>query len=609
MVWYFNIPPETQGLVYGICYLLAFLIAGTVLFISGSRRKYPTVSWLIIILFMLFCVILGDKLITTYPEEWWAFFQDLEMPDSGRKSVLGGIIGLVTGILTLKYIFRLKVNLADHFAMLVPITIGISRFGCLMVGCCHGLPTKLPWGIQYGLGTPAFELHLSKGLVGNEMLLSKPVHPTQIYDILFCILTVLLLWLFRKYWKRNGSKLLFAVLCYTCFRFIEEFFRDSTGLTYVGEIHFGLKAVHWILLIAILFLTTFLIHRERNGKAAPEKRVPLLLHPIADVLLLGTVFIFIILNYNWFSYFELATLIFFLLPALLGYLLRTYKIHTVKQLRWVLPLICLSGIIVMGQTYIPIEGKASVTYLEIAVNGFASRYHEQISQHTGTGTDCNGNSYAIMENTAMMSYSTYMGSFEAAKTIMRSKYTVYKVGGGLFFGNDIVTRENPYSKTNESSYGGHIRGTFDWKFFGFGIGFRVGQQRVASLNKDRDNIDIGDYENQMGEYIFLPIQCIRVGKLDILYVNGNMAFDLPAGKPLPFFSGGLGSGLGKTDGTLLEAGYSDAGLYLKGAYVIKNQHVIEAFYSDMFKSGYDEKRVFSLGYRYRFNFNTIRLAP
>lgn len=593
------------GLIYSLFYMLAFATAGILLVYTGARKKYPIGTWLVIILFIILSVILGDKLLTTTPGEWRQFFNDFRLPDSGRKSVLGGISGLIIGIVILKFLFRFRFPIADHFAYILPVTIGIARFGCLFAGCCHGSPTDMPWGMHYGEGTIPFNLHLGQGMIDMDHTSSLAVHPTQLYDIIFCVLTVFLIWRTQKYWKANGSKLVFAALCYGGFRFIEEFFRDGAAYSFFGETYMGLKIVQWLILGGIVALAFFLVIRERRDYTLLSKEIILIANPFREFIILGIVLIFFLINIQWFSVFEISTLMLFLVPAMASFLFRIYKHLTIPQLRWIVPALLISGLLFMGQSYIPKNKDEKVNYYEIGIGGLYSKYHQEVRQHVSDATGCDGDAYAVMRNDQMRNYSTAMGGLEMSYHSLRSKYTHYQGRWGVFFGNDQVTCDTTDLHLSEFSYGIHTAGYFDWKFFGFGLGFRLGRQRLAIYDKSGLKIEIRDWENEMGEYIFLPISYIRVGPPDIIYAEGNIGYFLPSGASLPFYSAGLGSGLGKNDGTLVGAGYSDAGYYLKGAYAIKERHILEAFYSDKLRSGYSASRVFSVGYRYRFKFSTL----
>jgi phosphatidylglycerol:prolipoprotein diacylglycerol transferase len=73
----------------------------------------------------------------------------------------------------------------------------IGRIGCFLVGDDYGRPTDLPWGVRFPRGAPPTDV---------------PVHPTQIYEILWLLPVAALLWkrrqvspfLFGEYLALNG---------------------------------------------------------------------------------------------------------------------------------------------------------------------------------------------------------------------------------------------------------------------------------------------------------------------------------------------------------------------------------------------------------------------
>jgi phosphatidylglycerol:prolipoprotein diacylglycerol transferase len=73
----------------------------------------------------------------------------------------------------------------------------IGRVGCFLVGDDYGKPTDLPWGVTFPRGAPPTDV---------------PVHPTQIYEILWLLPVAGLLWkrrhtspfLFGEYIALNG---------------------------------------------------------------------------------------------------------------------------------------------------------------------------------------------------------------------------------------------------------------------------------------------------------------------------------------------------------------------------------------------------------------------
>ena len=79
--------------------------------------------------------------------------------------------GMVGALAVAVWYFRSRPHLnallyADAFAPAVMVGAAIGRVGCFMEGCCHGVPTSVPWAVTFD---PAH----------------GPVHPTQLYDSTF----------------------------------------------------------------------------------------------------------------------------------------------------------------------------------------------------------------------------------------------------------------------------------------------------------------------------------------------------------------------------------------------------------------------------------------
>jgi phosphatidylglycerol:prolipoprotein diacylglycerol transferase len=91
-------------------------------------------------------------------------------------------------------------SLADMAAPAIALGYGIARFGCLLYGCCYGVPTALPWGIKF----PLFP---------DSRIMTDPSHPTQVYAALgsFAILGVLL-WMRGRLAVRGQLFLLYLML-------------------------------------------------------------------------------------------------------------------------------------------------------------------------------------------------------------------------------------------------------------------------------------------------------------------------------------------------------------------------------------------------------------
>lgn len=131
----------------------------------------------------------------------------------GGLSSHGGAIGLIIAAFLLdRKHFHKGINwIFDRLVIGVCITATCIRLGNLMNSEIYGNPTDMPWGFLF--------------VMNGDTL---PCHPTQIYEMLYCIVAFIVTWL--MYWKgrlyrRNG--LIFGVFLVIIFltRFCLEFIK------------------------------------------------------------------------------------------------------------------------------------------------------------------------------------------------------------------------------------------------------------------------------------------------------------------------------------------------------------------------------------------------
>jgi len=90
-------------------------------------------------------------------------------------------------------------HFGDRVAPGVAAAMVVVRVGCLLCGCCHGVPTDLPWAIAFPMYSPAWRAHVELGWIDGAAAASLPVHPLQVYFALAsCVTLALVLWLRRR---------------------------------------------------------------------------------------------------------------------------------------------------------------------------------------------------------------------------------------------------------------------------------------------------------------------------------------------------------------------------------------------------------------------------
>ncbi len=133
------------------------------------------------------------------------------------KTIMCGMVGAYFAVEVAKWACGVKTKTGDSFAVPCAVAIGIGRLGCLVAGCCYGIPTSLPWGLQCAI---------TDNLVR---------HPTQLYESMFhfSMASVMYNMKHRGIWRGQLAK--FYILSYLLYRFATEFIRPevriASGLT------------------------------------------------------------------------------------------------------------------------------------------------------------------------------------------------------------------------------------------------------------------------------------------------------------------------------------------------------------------------------------------
>ncbi|MBQ6862765.1 MAG: prolipoprotein diacylglyceryl transferase [Clostridia bacterium] len=160
----------------------------------------------------------------------------------GGLAIWGGIIGgLIGGLITCK-VNKINIrNLLDMVGMSLLIGQGIGRWGNFANQEAFGTNTTLPWGMYSQKTYNYLAYVISQGAVnGSEDPViasldpTKPVHPTFLYESLWCLLGFLILYItLKKARKFSGQLFLMYGVWYGTGRTIIEGFR--TDSLYIGN--------------------------------------------------------------------------------------------------------------------------------------------------------------------------------------------------------------------------------------------------------------------------------------------------------------------------------------------------------------------------------------
>jgi len=169
-----------------------------------DRRRYrrlQTVTLVFAIIGAKISALAGDHFWPVVPLKSW-----YQIIDSGRSITGGLLLGHLAAEAAKPIVgYRLPPN--DRFATLLPFSIAIGRLGCLMAGCCRGLPHQGFLSVSYSDGIPRY--------------------PEPLYEIAFQLAVGFLFIVLLKRKLLYGRLFSLYLIVYGGFRFLTEFIRET----------------------------------------------------------------------------------------------------------------------------------------------------------------------------------------------------------------------------------------------------------------------------------------------------------------------------------------------------------------------------------------------
>ncbi len=142
------------------------------------------------------------------------------------KSIVGGLVGGMFGVIAIKRFLGIKLRLGNVIAPSIALGMSIGRFGCFFNGCCFGIVSTV--GCDFGDG----QLRL----------------PTQLFEVMFHFIAFIMLVYYKNRVKTPGILFKIYILAYFVFRFFIEFIRENP------EVYFGLSIYQIISLLGVLYM-------------------------------------------------------------------------------------------------------------------------------------------------------------------------------------------------------------------------------------------------------------------------------------------------------------------------------------------------------------------
>jgi len=170
----------------------------------------------------------------------------------GGLTIYGAVLGAALGIWVYSKFSHFQFGyIVDLVAPGIILAQAIGRVGCTINGCCYGVPTSLPWGVIYAHPDSFAPLGVA-------------IHPTQVYELIFCLIVFAVLLKLRGRFKPDGSIFLIYLSLYSLWRIGIDFLREGTPFL------LGLHQAQVTAIIVLAITIPLLVYKTRWIKAESD---------------------------------------------------------------------------------------------------------------------------------------------------------------------------------------------------------------------------------------------------------------------------------------------------------------------------------------------------
>ena len=168
-------------------------------------------------------------------------------------TIYGAVLGAALGIWIYSRFRKISFGyFADMLAPGIILAQAIGRVGCTLNGCCYGIETDAFCAIIY----------TSPDSLGP---LGIPVHPTQVYEIIYNLIVFGALLALRKRFRPDGSLFLIYLTFYGAWRLGIDFIREGKPLL------FGLHEAQLISIVVLIITITLMALKTRWVKKGEKE--------------------------------------------------------------------------------------------------------------------------------------------------------------------------------------------------------------------------------------------------------------------------------------------------------------------------------------------------
>jgi len=244
---------------YGVLIALGIVCAFLVILYRAPRHHGISADrTFTLIILILIAALIGARVY--YVIFQWEFYganpEEILNFRAGGLAVHGGLIfGCLMAALLARIYKEKFFNIADLFFVAVPLGQAIGRWGNFFNSEAHGTPTDLPWAV---------------------IVDGVPVHPTFLYESIWCFILFAILWKIDNKRIFVGQIFLLYCMLYSIERFFVEGLRTDSLMVNIGGEQFRQAQVLSIVVIICAFALYIIFYKlqiNRNALAEVLKEL------------------------------------------------------------------------------------------------------------------------------------------------------------------------------------------------------------------------------------------------------------------------------------------------------------------------------------------------
>ena len=239
--------------IYDYTFAAAFVIYVLYFILSLRKKGVPLWHLCLSALFILFFSILGGRLMWATEHIDTVTLGDIFSLEFGSWRIAGVLVANCIAALIITYIYYKYYNVTVSttlgiFLEAVFLEFALNKLACFLGGCCYGVETTLPWGMNFGDG-----------------LLR---HPTQLYELI-CYTGIFIVARLLRDKFSTTKKYAIAIILYLIVRMIVEPLREEAEVYLNGPT----RPIYFvILIICIVIIFKDSIYNLVTSKINTRKR-------------------------------------------------------------------------------------------------------------------------------------------------------------------------------------------------------------------------------------------------------------------------------------------------------------------------------------------------